>query len=284
MFILCIPQDTFCFFWVPTQYTTPYWSGDTHITNRSISSIDTYIGTSFFKNDTIDFTSTNAILSLYQTLSNGLFIETTIPTTAINFKTKKQPLIDQKGGLCYENSTLLIGWGINYDIIPYLDFIDLMIRSGFIAPAHAPLNPLVQMEPIYGYQKWGIPCSLDVSCGFCEWMLFGFHTSICYIPHNSTVWHIEPYFKADHLLRGFSFWIGYSYTGADSHRDTSSIFFTHKKNWHMHTMHYGIEFEIIQYEFPLHPRLGAYYNQYVGGINIFEQSHIGITAGLDIIW
>jgi hypothetical protein len=282
-FIACISTDSLCFFWVPNRYTASYWSECPYITNRCISSCEVFIDGGSISNDQVTFNSIDGILSCYQSFGNGFFVETTIPITSATIQFHKDPSIHQTGGVCYQNSTVLGGWGINYDALPYVDFIDCMIRTGCILPAHTPLNPMFTSEFVYGYQTWGMPFSFNMAFGLCEWMLFGLHTSICYIHNNDTVWEIQPYFKADHLVHGISFWIGYSYTR--SHENSCNVLFlTDNHGWQMHTVHYGIELEFIQSEFPIHPRLSLYYNQCISGSYILKQNRGGITMSLDIVW
>lgn len=270
------------FFWVPNRYTAPFWSGDTHITNHFINSCDVYIGSSYTNTKNNDYHTVDGILTWYQTIAAGFFCEATMPITTIivHEPSLLKPL---DNGLCYENCSILAGWGINHDAVPILDFIDCMFRIGVTTPAHTPLLQESCLESLYGYPTWGIPLSSDLAIGLCNWMTFGFHMSICQFNKNPLVWHVQPYFKADHFLIGLSGWFGYSYTGATN--DTGSqILFANKEVWHMHTLHYGLEYEFIQSYFPLHPRVGAYYNQCLSGIHTLLRSNVGITAGFDVTW
>jgi hypothetical protein len=212
------------------------------------------------------------ILSWYQTVGAGFFFEATMPFMAL-----------KKNGLCYENCSILVGWGINHDMLPILDFVDFMLRAGVATPAHAPPLPELRIETAYGYPDWGIPVAGDLAIGIFNWMTIGMHASVCQFFTNPFVWHLQPYLKADHFLIGLSLFFGYSYTGA--HHDAGShLLFKELSSWDMHTLHYGIEYEFIQSYFPLHPRIGAYYNQHIGGENTASRSSAGITVGLDITW
>ncbi len=271
------------FFWVPNRYTAPFWSHDTHITNHCIDSVDLYWGRSYATKKNPDYTTIDAILSWYQTIASGFFGEITMPITKIRVKNNTELLAGLNNGFCYENCTLLGGWGINHDDIPILDFVDCMIRLGVATPAHTPALDEFKLETLYGYSEWGFPAALDLAIGICDWMTFGFHTSVCQFKPNPLIWHIQPYFKADHFLIGLSGYFGYSYTTGqnDSH---SPLIFVGKENWSMHTLHYGFEYEFIQSYFPLHPRLGAYYNHSLGGTHSLLRSNIGVTLGLDVSW
>lgn len=277
----CRPLHSFL--WIPNRYTAPFWAGDTHITNHFIDSWDLYLGGSYGTEQENRYTSIDTILSWYQTITAGFFCEATMPITTIKVKNPESPLQALENGVCYENCTVLLGWGINHDTLPILDFIDFMVRAGIATPAHVPILPAMRLETLYGYADWGFPVTCDLAAGLCNWMTFGLHTMVCQFHTDPLVWHIQPYCKADHFLIGLSLWFGYSYTGAQ--QDTGSrLLFPDAANWHMHTLHYGFEYEFIQSYFPLHPRLGIYYNQHVGGENSLHRSNYGVTVGLDISW
>lgn len=282
--LMCIYNTMYGFFWVPNRYTAPYWSGDTHITNHFIDSWDIYLGSSYGDSDFPDYTTAEFIVAWYQTLTAGFFIEATMPLTRIHLDTDApNPLTSIKNGLCYQNCTLLAGWGLNHDKLPFIDFIDLMIRFGVATPAHRSLISELALEAVYGHPHWGIPVSCDIAIGCFNWMTFGFHASLCQCIDEALVWELAPFCKIDHFLAGLSAWFGYSYSGAQ-HDTESKLLFINKSMWHMHTLHYGLEYEFIQSYFPLHPRLGFYFNQYVGGEYTLHRSNFGLTVGLDISW
>jgi hypothetical protein len=271
------------FFWVPNRYTAPFWSGDTHITQGNINSWDFMLGGSYGCAAEASYNSVDMILSWYQTLSIGFFCDATMPLTKLDVHCAPIPLDSLENGICYENCSLLLGWGINHDMLPILDFVDFMIRTGIVTPAHMPPLPKLRIETVYGYPDWGIPVAGDLALGIFNWLTVGMHTSMCQFFGNPFVWHLQPYLKADHFLIGLSGWFGYSYTGAQ--QDTGSkCLFVGTADWSMHTLHYGIEYEFIQSYFPIHPRLGAYYNQHVGGNNAAARSNFGLTVGFDITW
>lgn len=272
------------FFWVPNRYTAPFWSGDTHITNHFIDSWDIYLGSSHDHTKANHYDRVDFILSWYQTVAAGFFCEATMPMSSISVRDPDSPLKALGNGLCYENCTILAGWGTNYDALPFFDFIDYMLRIGIATPAHVPALQEARLETLYGYPTWGIPIASNLALGICSWMTFGLHISLCQFHANPLVWHIQPYFKADHFLAGFSGWFGYSYTGARHDSDSKILFLNQKNLWHMHTLHYGLEYECIQSYFPIHPRIGFYYNQCVGGEHTLERSNFGGTLGLDITW
>jgi len=279
--LLCLYGTTQPFFWVPNRYTAPFWSGDTHITNSYIDSWDLYVGASFGSAAQENYNAVDLILSWYQTFGVGFFGEATMPLTTLKLR-EASPLTPLKNGICYENCSLLLGWGINHDLLPILDFVDFMFRAGVATPAHTPPLPVLRIETAYGYPSWGIPVAGDLALGIFNWLTVGMHASVCQFFKNPLVWHFQPYFKTDHFLIGLSGWFGYSYTGA--HHDAGSQLLFKSTTWHMHTLHYGIEYEFIQSYFPIHPRIGAYYNQHISGDNAAARSSAGITVGLDITW
>lgn len=275
--LFCMPT-LYSFFWVPNRYNTPFWSGDTRITSSNINSWDGYLGRSYNTEASIDCTSIDAGLCMYQTIVHGFFGEISVPITSMKLRSDT---VMQAGGLSYSNCSLFAGWGINYDQLRLLDFIDCMIRIGVFTPAHKPLHePFLEL---YGYHAWGFPIALDIALGLCEWITCGFHASGSFLANDTAIWHLQPYAKADHFAYGISAWFGYSYTGS-AHDGEHPPFFSEPCSWHMHTLHYGLEYECIQAEFPIHPRIGCYLNQYIGGENTFKRTNFGITAGLDITW
>jgi hypothetical protein len=226
----------------------------------------------------------NAVLDWYLTFTAGFFAEIQIAIRSIYISiadtVMQVPLIDTS---MMSNNIALWGWGINYDAIPILDFIDCMVRIGVLTPASmgSPLLP-----DSNGYTSWGIPLAVDCAIGLYEWMTLGVHgsTIVLLAMHRPIIFHIAPYFKADHVVRGLSVWLGYAYTGETESSIAASIMTHTYRFWDMHTVQVGLEYECIQEACIVHPRIGIFYNHVLGGINSHGTNMVGGSLSIDFIW
>lgn len=135
--------------------------------------------------------------------------------------------------------SFLGGWTCNYENTETLDFVDLSIRLGILAPSGRIANVNKVFDLPGGYNGHiGVPISFDVAFGLYEWATLGFHLGampfadkeqcvrITTDPtqqgliklvstktnvHEGTLWDAVGYFKADHFCRGLSLLFAYSY-------------------------------------------------------------------------
>lgn len=157
--------------------------------------------------------------TLYQNLTNGFFIENTVPITSMNidplaienlallsdFNNKQEYirlLSNLRGYLkdiglnpgCIDytavaDCTSLLGWSTNYEETEFLDFIDLTLKLGVLFPTGHKTNVYRTFDIPNGYNGfWGIPLSADIAWGAMDWLTFGLHVDgICLLASKKEI-------------------------------------------------------------------------------------------------
>jgi hypothetical protein len=217
--------------------------------------------------------------------------------------------------------SLLAGWTNNYEETREIDYFDTTFRAGVLFPTGKKRNEDQAFSIANGYNGFfAIPASLDLAVGWYDWFTMGIHFGgMAFIQKNKdvrmktdcaqsgfiklakgrarvdpgTIWEINPYLKADHIICGFSFLVAYSF--ANKNRDiispcdltvfipsivnTDQMFF----GWKMHTINFIAEFDFATYEHPWYPRIGGFFNLVVGGERIFNTNVGGFQIGVDFL-
>lgn len=220
------------------------------------------------------------------------------------------------------DTAVIIGWTKNHEETEVLDFIDLTVKTGILAPTGHIKDIHNPFDLATGYDgHWGVPVVFNTAFGLYEWLNIGAHLSALMfldkkqtvpIKTNSqqngfiklartqsdiqhgTVWHAGAYAKADHVAHGLSFLGGYSFARQDRSYikpcrtdifDTAII--NSDETLHgftMHTVHFGLEYDFTKQESMFGPRIGISYDMQIGGTRIFKTSMIGGQLGIDISW
>ena len=207
----------------------------------------------------------------------------------------------------------------NYEELEELDYIDTTLKTGILFPTGARKNQNLAFDLPSGYDGYyALPFSTDASLGAFEWLTVGYHTDVLFfIPQTRTIrmktdleqsgffklglgtarvrpgslWNINGYLKADHLAKGFSLLVGYTYSQKND--DTicpcnrsfvGSIVNSDEmfKSWNMHTLHLQAEYDFTQEEKSYGFRAAIFYNQVLGGKRIFKTNMAGGSLGVDI--
>ena len=218
--------------------------------------------------------------------------------------------------------SFLVGWTYNYQDTVELDFVDTSIAVGIIAPSGARKNENCVFSLPLGYNGHvGIPIECAAALGAYEWFTVGTNfgaigflekskelrmkTNInqsgmiklaqgCACVRPGILWHISLYAKADHIIRGLSFLLGYNFSkkNDDSVNPANTAVFNYAivnsdpqfRSWQMHTIQCLIEYDFAKDGWRVGPRIGAFYNQPVGGARIFATGVGGGSFGLDVAW
>lgn len=237
------------------------------------------------------------------------------------------PSILQKYGISTAPTTtsgigdisFLAGWTNNYEETREIDYFDTSFRVGILFPTGKKRDEDLAFSIPNGYNgHFAIPATFDLAVGWYDWFTLGTHFgAMAFVRKNKvlrmktdcgqsgfiklakgearvdpgTIWEINAYAKADHVLCGFSFLVGYSF--ANKHRDTISpcdlaVFTPLIVNddemflgWKMHTINFIAEWDFATYECPWMPRYGAFFNLIVGGRRIFNTHVGGFQIGVD---
>lgn len=217
--------------------------------------------------------------------------------------------------------TVQAGWSYSYHN-PQIDFFDVTLAAGVIIPTGLKKRENIVFDLPLGYNGFtGGSLAFDCSVGFFDWITMGGHvggrffntirknlrlkTDInqngfiklahgCVCIHHGPIFDIGVFAKADHIIRGFSFLIGYSFIHQKSYQlipENDSIFNAAIINsdavyqgWKMDTLHILFEYDFADEERAFGPRIGVVYNKIIGGERIFNTSLGGGYLGFDIAW
>jgi hypothetical protein len=217
--------------------------------------------------------------------------------------------------------SLLAGWARTYQNTEILDFIDVSAKIGVLFPTAATASFRKPFELPLGYNgHFGLPLKFDCSFGAYGWLTLGFHQGALFLFKRTpemllktselqngfillarekvkidpgTIWEIGTYAKADHVVRGLSFYAGYSFTKHDdscielenSTFDTCIINNDERfKGWDMHTFHASAEYDFADSLINWGPRIGVWFNIIVGGRRIFNAHLYDSLFALECLW
>ena len=214
---------------------------------------------------------------------------------------------------------LLAGWTTNYEETCRLDFIDLSLSAGLLIPT-APqkdIDKLGSFDLGYG-GHFGLPLTLEASIGHFDWVTVGMQASIIKLlkskqnRHVKTdkdqtgviqltkawthkqpglVYQIAPYFRADHIIFGFSTKIGYSFTGQRTSKlsgcaqNIDSTILQSDENlkpWSRHTLHLTCEYDFATIKHASRPRLSLSMATQLAGKRVFKSNMYGFGIGCEI--
>lgn len=256
------------------------------------------------------FHITEATFSYSQNFSHGLFAGVFVPFRSIKItngcridcrskqKTPVQSFKKRGSG----DVTLYAGWTINYQETCVLDYIDATFKLGALIPSAPKKDPVNPLSIPLGYNGHpGVTFVADSSFGIYDWLTVGAHAeTILFFAkkqnerkariHKGPAWQVGIYARADHLVRGLSGLIGYSYTQQQKeslyvHSAAPLAIFPVNSlctGWSMHTLHTGIEYDFTKENMKYGPRVGAFYDIQMSGKNTFNANLGGGTFGLDI--
>lgn len=214
---------------------------------------------------------------------------------------------------------LALGWTVNYEDTEYLDFVDLTVQGGLTAPLSKATNPCEFIDVPLGYNghtSYFIQAS--TALGIFNWVTAGLCTSASIFndhvrtqrvktDHDQSGWllfekklvdeELAPlivagaYLKADHVCRGFSLLLGYSYA-TQGHAtwlelDTDNIYaFCDPRldGFTMNTMHFNLEYDFATPAHPRAPVISMLCSFPFSGNHIWAPALVGGGLGLSCTW
>lgn len=277
--------------------------------------------------------------NLYQNLKRGFFVHVHTPV----FATKLEPESVEvqtcqnsscsnpvavlqntlaRNGICsrtahnrgFGDTTLFLGWTINYEGTTYLDYVDFTIRTGVLFPTGKRRDGSSLFEIPYGYDgHWGLPWAVDLSVGAYNWLTFGVHGDGVYlfnrtrcVNFNSTncktgfikfgmeelrvksgaVNRAGFYTKADHVVAGFSVLTAFTYEQKNSDRicNNSVAIDEQFKKWSRWIFQILFEWDVTHCDEKLGTRIGLSYNKQITGKRVFDTDITMGYLGLDITY
>jgi hypothetical protein len=218
---------------------------------------------------------------------------------------------------------LLGGWTLSHQDTKEIDFVDITIQSGVTLPTGKKQDPSFAFSLPFGYNKhWGIPLHMICAIGAYEWLTVGISLDTLFLlsktdqelrmkvspqqssilllnsgkahVHPGTIWSVAPFFKADHVIRGLSLSIGYTY----AHQKTTFVtpcnmaLFSYAvvntderfAGFTLHTLHVAAEYDFTQQSWHCGPRIGLTYNHQMSGKRCFKTYLASINGGLEVAW
>lgn len=213
-----------------------------------------------------------------------------------------------------------VGWGCNYQEAYILDYVDMDFKAGMLFPTGRYKNVDSAFDLPTGYDGHvGFGACVDVAIGAYDWLTFGGHAEAiallektrivrmktdirqngliklakgCATVEKGTIWSVGTFGKLDHVVNGFSFLVGYSYTAQQ--RDTlqpecPAIFDPSAANcdctlagWDMHTVNIVADYDFGREGNRVSPRIGVFANIVAGGRRILRTHMYGGSCGVDI--
>ena len=223
--------------------------------------------------------------------------------------------------------SILVGWqGINEkDENDTTRFLGLTLKGGILFPTGSKEKVDYVFSVPTGYNgHWGIPLSVELEAGFRKWLTLSVHASALFFidddnqqkrmktftkqqgylklaqgeaeEEKGTLWHIGADLKFDHVFKGLSLLVGYSYNRQEEDellpKDTTNFDKSVVNSdplldgWYTHVLHL-----MLDYDFSVHmkdkkwgPRLSVFYDYPFDGKNAFKTDMIGGGFGIDIRW
>lgn len=241
----------------------------------------------------IHFKISEANLSLSQNFARGFFVQGHIPIRKLAFTNDRLQQNHHHRG--FGDLSVLGGWTVNYEDTQDLDYIDATLRLGGLFPTGSTRNYDYLVDVSNGYGgHYALPISLALAIGWYDWITAGTYVGVMpffkKIETNQeifnkpgTLWEVNAYLKADHMLLGFSFLLNYSF--AHQQRGSFNQTITPQPGflrWTMHTLNFLASYDFATYQKPYLPEIGFFYNLIVGGKNIFNTDVGGLSAGINI--
>lgn len=246
--------------------------------------------------DHVRFHITEANFSIGQNFERGFFAQFHVPVRKLDFthipsagNTQREQRTRGFGDL-----TLLGGWTINYEETCDLDYIDATFRTGVLFPTGDKRKLIYAVDIANGYNgHYGFPLSADFAIGWFDWITIGTHAGVMpflsrsleyelIYPTPGTIWEANAYFKADHMLLGFSFLFDYSYAHQSGPNKQIAALCTDPQchTWTMHTLNFLVSYDFATSCQPYLPEVSFFYNLVVGGKRIFKTDVAGLSFGI----
>jgi len=217
--------------------------------------------------------------------------------------------------------SLLAGWSCSYQNTTYLDFIDVAAKIGVLFPTGKKRNPDNVFDLPQGYDgHWGVPLKFDLSIGAWEWFTGGLHIGSLFLAERTKTLRIQTsdtqnsfikltkteatfdpgiyfdfdlFIKGDHLWRGFSVLLAYSFNFKEKDNIEPKRSDFNKKianndimlaGWNQHILHFLIEYDFAKKMTDIGTRIGIFYNHVLDGKRMWRTHMKGGSIGLDCAW
>ena len=218
--------------------------------------------------------------------------------------------------------TSWLGWTHNYQETTTIDFVDVTLMAGFLAPTGKQRNENKLFSLPTGYNgHWGFPLCAMVSFGCYEWITVGGYLNSLFFVNKNRIMRLKTdiaqngiirlargdvsvhrgvlvntglYFKADHFAHGFSLTSAYSFAYQHKNHLTPknpgqfdrAIINSDSTlaGWNIHTFNFTLEYDFTHEDEKVGNRIGLFYNLQIAGARTFNTNVTGGMYGLDISW
>jgi len=214
----------------------------------------------------------------------------------------------------------MLGWTMNYEATEVVDFVDMTVKAGALFPSGKKRDPDKVFSLPHGYDgHFGLPFAFDIAVGFYEWLTVELHVDALVLFKHTRCLRmktaceqsgmiklakgratVDPglivqaggYVQADHVVRGLSLTVGYSFSHRGDDKvcpcdtETFNTFIASSdemfKRWKRHTLHFKAEYDFTKEDSRFGPRIGLFYNWHLKGERTFKTNTVGASFGLDI--
>jgi len=227
----------------------------------------------------------DCFIRAYQNFIQGFFITSSVEYQSINGSNQTTEIHLKK----LTNFILQAGWTHSDKTTEELDFIDYTIKIGFYNP-----DPYIAINEFQWIYQKTRGCVIDgqIGIGLFEWLTIGLNGE-CIVNSqaidekknpiatiiNGNIVSMDLYIKADHVIKGFSCGIGYSFFH-EFYKKIATITSTNKTSQHI--FHLILEYDFTKYNSTFGPRIGFTYNTTIGGSNCLKSSLLQGIFGLEI--
>lgn len=222
----------------------------------------------------------------------------------------------------FADTSLFLGYSLNYEDTDYLDYIDFAIEIGALFPTSKRKNENLIFSIPLGYNgHYGVTWIAEIAFGAYDWLTFGLHSdgvgffnttefvSIREDKESSTgiirlerakakvktgpVYRTGAYIKADHVCWGLSLFLGFSfeqknrtflYPINNNFNKNIANNADYLKKWNRWNLNILIDYDFAKYNQLLNPFISILYDYSITGKRIFNTSMIGGYLGINIDW
>lgn len=224
-------------------------------------------------NELLATSSHAVILSCTHHPNKYCFISFTLPFYHIRNEAIIPPELKEKCVYDYSVkelgiSALTTGLTLNFNKNLDLDFVDVTVETGVLLPPSA-----------HRRTGFGLLSKMAAALGFFDWLTLGIEADVASFLDTlgGTQYNIGYFLKADHLVRGLSFTLGYSYS-----RQEPMYYIWHNlilDRWDMNTFHLSLAYDLACEKYPGLPHFEFFYNRLLNGTNVTGNSFVGLTIG-----
>ena len=203
-------------------------------------------------------------------LKKGFFYQIVLPIRLVQSNTIRYLTKGQLG-----DTLITAGWGMNYQNFKVIDYIDLTLQTGIVAPSGTLRDKNETYLLATGYNgKLGFIANGQISLGILEWLTIGGHAALfnfANIIHPTQIKSYGIYGKADHLINGLSVLVA-----GVKNKETKNNF----TKWEFNSLNVFVEYDFTSLHNPCRPSFGVIFDIAKSGKCIIPTTMTGFYFNL----